>query len=59
MSTIAVTDAIKSFTDVEVKFSLSRSSSPDFFLEWQNDFDELTSVEKATLDPTFSRSNVK
>ena len=50
MPTIAVTDAIKSFTDVEVKFSLSRSSSPDFFLEWQNDFDKLTSVEKATLD---------
>ena len=50
MPTIAVTDAIKSFTDVEVKFSLSRSLSPDFFLEWQNDFDELTSVEKATLD---------
>ena len=50
MPTIAVTDAIKSFTDVEVKFSLSRSPSPDFFLEWQNDFDELTSVEKATLD---------
>ena len=50
MPTIAVTDAIKSFTDVEARFSLSRSPSQDFFWEWQNDFDELTPVEKATLD---------
>jgi predicted type IV restriction endonuclease len=50
MPTIAVTDAIKSFNDVEIRFALSRSLDQDFFPEWQGNFDELTQVEKATLD---------
>ena len=50
MTTIAVTNAIKSFTEVESRFGLVRSINPDFFLEWQKHFEELTQIEKSTLD---------
>jgi hypothetical protein len=38
MTTIAVTNAIKSFTEVESRFGLVRSLDPDFFSEWQKHF---------------------
>jgi predicted type IV restriction endonuclease len=50
MTTIAVTNAIKSFTEVESRFGLVRSLDPDFFSEWQKHFEELTQIEKSTLD---------
>ena len=50
MATTAVTDSIKSFADVETRFGLARSHDQNFFREWQSDFDELTEVEKLTLD---------
>jgi hypothetical protein len=50
MTAIAGNDAIKSFTEVESRFELVRSPNPDFFCEWQSDFDELTEFEKVTLD---------
>jgi len=50
MTTIAVTDAIKSFTDVESRFGLVRSVDSDFFLEWQQSFENLTQLEESTLD---------
>ncbi len=50
MTTIAVTDAIRSFTDVESRFGLTRSLDPKFFLEWQQSFENLTQIEKSTLD---------
>jgi hypothetical protein len=50
MTTIAVTNAIKSFTEVEARFGLVRSLDSDFFAEWQQDFEELTPIEKVTLD---------
>ncbi|MFN5965326.1 MAG: type I restriction endonuclease subunit R, partial [Pseudanabaena sp.] len=50
MTTIAVTDAIRSFTEVESRFGLTRSLDPDFFSEWQQNFEPLTQIEKSTLD---------
>jgi hypothetical protein len=50
MSTVAVTDSIKSFTDVESRFSLSRSLDREFLWEWESKFDDLTEFEKVTLD---------
>ncbi|MEI6427203.1 MAG: type I restriction endonuclease subunit R [Pseudanabaena sp. ELA607] len=50
MTIIAVTDAIRSFTDVQSKFGLARSLDSDFFAEWQQNFEELTPIEKVTLD---------
>ena len=48
--TIAVTEAIRSLNDVETAFDLRRSPDPDFFGEWQGDLQELTAIERATLD---------
>jgi hypothetical protein len=48
--TIAVTENIRSFHDVETKLGLRRSPDPDFFAEWQDDLQELTAIERATLD---------
>jgi hypothetical protein len=48
--TIAVTEAIKSLNDIETAFDLRRSPDPDFFGEWQDDLQELTAIERATLD---------
>ncbi|HBC41968.1 MAG TPA: type I restriction endonuclease subunit R [Pseudanabaena sp.] len=50
MTTIAVTDTIRSFTEVESRFGLTRSLDPDFFSEWQQNFEPLTQIEKSTLD---------
>jgi predicted type IV restriction endonuclease len=50
MTTIAVTNTIRSFTDVESRFGLARSLDPDFFTEWEHDFEDLTQIEKSTLD---------
>jgi len=50
MTTIAVTNTIRSFTDVESRFGLTRSLDPDFFTEWQDNFENLTQIEKSTLD---------
>jgi predicted type IV restriction endonuclease len=49
-TTIAVTEAIRSFAEVESRFGLLRSHDPDFFSEWQNNFKELTQIETVTLD---------
>jgi hypothetical protein len=49
MTTIAVTNTIRSFTDVESRFGLTRSLDPDFFTEWQDNFENLTQIEKSTL----------
>ena len=50
MTTVAVTEAIRSFTEVESRFGLVRSLDPDFFSEWQQNFEDLTQIEKSTLD---------
>jgi len=50
MTTIAVTEAIRSFAEVESRFGLTRSLDPVFFLEWQKHFEELTQIEKSTLN---------
>jgi hypothetical protein len=50
MTATAVTDAIRSFTDVESRFGLARSLDSDFFAEWQQNFEELIPIEKVTLD---------
>lgn len=50
MTTVAVTEAIRSFTEVESRFGLTRSLDPDFFSEWQQNFEDLTQIEKSTLD---------
>jgi predicted type IV restriction endonuclease len=50
MTTVAVTEAIRSFTKVESRFGLTRSLDPDFFSEWQQNFEDLTQLEKSTLD---------
>ncbi|CAN1212251.1 Type I restriction endonuclease subunit R [Tumidithrix helvetica PCC 7403] len=50
MTTIAVTDAIRSIAEIESRFRLSRSLDHDFFTEWQQDFEDLTQIEKVTLD---------
>jgi len=50
MTTIAFTEAIRSFTEVESRFGLARSLDPDFFSEWQQNFEDLTQIEKSTLD---------
>lgn len=47
---IAVTEAIRSLSDVELNFGLRRSPDDRFFCEWQRDFAPLTELEKQTLD---------
>jgi hypothetical protein len=47
---IAVTENIRSLSDVETKFGLRRSLDQDFFMEWRRDFPELIDTEKTTLD---------
>jgi hypothetical protein len=50
MSTIAVTEAIKSIHQVESQFGLRRAIFPQFFSEWQDPFPPLTPGEEAQLD---------
>lgn len=45
--TIAVTDRIKSFKDLGIRFNLEKTKDPAFFSELSENFPELSSEEKA------------
>mgnify|MGYP005845354483 CR=1 FL=1 len=47
---IAVTDAVKSLSEVEVKFGLKRSQDQSFFSEWRAELPELTEAEIKALN---------
>jgi hypothetical protein len=46
---IAVTDAVKSLSEVEARFELERVEAEPFFTEWQRDLPELTEMEQTKL----------
>jgi hypothetical protein len=46
---IAVTDAVKSLSEVEARFGLRRVEDEQFFTEWQQDLPELNDAERAKL----------
>jgi hypothetical protein len=46
---VAITEAVKSLTEVETRFGLRRNDEPDFFAEWQGDLPGLTPAEEAAL----------
>ncbi|MEQ9671255.1 MAG: type I restriction endonuclease subunit R [Coleofasciculus sp. G2-EDA-02] len=46
----AITDAIKTFADVENRFNLRRTEDEQFFTEWYEDLPEISDVEKESLD---------
>lgn len=46
---IAVTNAVKSLTEVEARFGLRRSEDEQFFSEWQQELSELSEAERAKL----------
>ncbi|HIK40840.1 hypothetical protein [Thermoleptolyngbya sp. M55_K2018_002] len=48
---IAVTDAVKSLSEVEARFGLHRVEDEQFFTEWQQDLPELNDAERAKLPP--------
>ncbi len=45
----AITNAVKSLTEVETRFGLRRNDEPEFFSEWQGELPELTESEMAAL----------
>jgi len=47
---IAVTEAITNLAEAEAKFSLHRSTNPQFFQEWHDRLPSLTDSEKVILD---------
>ncbi|MBD2462293.1 type I restriction enzyme HsdR N-terminal domain-containing protein [Oscillatoria sp. FACHB-1407] len=46
---IAVTDAVKSLSEVEARFGLRRAEDEQFFNEWQQDLPELNDAERSKL----------
>ena len=50
MASLAVTEAVKSISQAEALFGLSRSTQPNFFTEWQEDLPVLTAGEEAACD---------
>lgn len=50
MTTIAITEAVKSISQAESLFGLSRSVNPGFFTEWQEGLPALTAGEEAACD---------
>ena len=50
MATLAVTEAVKSISQAESMFGLSRTFNPRFFTEWQEQLPALTASEEATCD---------
>ena len=50
MSTIAVTEAIKTLAEAERIFNLQRTEDEEFFLEWQTNLPNLSDTEKAELN---------
>lgn len=52
---IAVTDAIKSLADAEVRLNLQRNDQPTFFHEWQGPLAALTPTEIADLEQIHRR----
>ena len=45
----AITNAVKSLTEVETRFGLRRNDEPEFFSEWQGELPELAESEMAAL----------
>ncbi|MGC1244944.1 MAG: restriction endonuclease subunit R [Spirulinaceae cyanobacterium] len=50
MTTLAVTEAIKSLNQAETQLGLSRASDWQFFFEWRQQLPNLTPGEEASLD---------
>lgn len=50
MATVAVTEALRSLSDVEAAFGLRRSLDLNFFPEWREGLPELSVAEEVTLD---------
>lgn len=50
MTSLAVTEAVKSLRQVESLFELRRSTDLNFFPEWQKELPVLTTGEEASLD---------
>ena len=48
--TFAVTEAITNLNEAHKRLNLGQASEPNFFLEWQRSFAELSETEKNTLD---------
>ena len=49
VTTIAVTQAVKTLKEAHELFDLSKIAGADFFTEWQSDLPELSNLEKAEL----------
>jgi hypothetical protein len=48
--TVAIPEAIKTLSEAERRFSLSKTEDEAFFLEWQADLPALSDAEQADLD---------
>ncbi|MBD2197412.1 MULTISPECIES: type I restriction endonuclease [Calothrix] len=48
--TTAITEAITTLKDAEIRFNVTRNESEEFFTEWFTELPEITESEKASLD---------
>ncbi|QYO63676.1 type I restriction endonuclease [Leptolyngbya sp. 7M] len=52
---VAVTDAIQSLAEAEIRLGLRRTEDEDFFREWQNDLPPLSTTEQEALKVVWRR----
>ncbi|MGK7872197.1 MAG: type I restriction endonuclease subunit R [Xenococcaceae cyanobacterium] len=62
VSTIGITENIKSLNDLQVKFNLRQTDDDQFFTEWYEELSEITNQERTALDRikqryTYHRAN--
>lgn len=50
LKTVSVTETIKSFQDLQVRFNLCQTEQDDFFPEWYENLPDLTDLEIRDLD---------
>ncbi len=57
VSTVGITDTIKSLNDLEAKFNLRQTNDDRFFREWYEELPEISDREKIAIDRIKQRHN--